>query len=105
MCNKIEQKFNNGLDLKITIEDLFKIIDYDKDKEELSIKIKKLKLLIQNLRLSYNEKLKNNFDKLIKTLEEYDNLEKEIIDISSLLCRYLIYFEGIYEIRNNILWS
>ena len=41
---KIEQKFNNGLDLKITIEDLFKIIDYDKDKEELSIKIKKLKL-------------------------------------------------------------
>ena len=83
LCNKIEQKFNNGLDLKITIEDLFKIIDYDKDKEELSIKIKKLKLLIQNLRLSYNEKLKNNFDKLIKTLEEYDNLEKEIIDISS----------------------
>ena len=43
LCNKIEQKFNNGLDLKITIEDLFKIIDYDKDKEELSIKIKKLK--------------------------------------------------------------
>ena len=83
LCNKIEQKFNNGLNLKITIEDLFKIIDYDKDKEELSIKIKKLKLLIQNLRLSYNEKLKNNFDKLIKTLEEYDNLEKEIIDISS----------------------
>ena len=80
LCNKIEQKFNNGLNLKITIEDLFKIIDYDKDKEELSIKIKKLKLLIQNLRLSYNEKLKNNFDKLIKTLEEYDNLENEIID-------------------------
>lgn len=80
LCNKIEQKFNNGLNLKITIEDLFKIIDYDKDKEELSIKIKKLKLLIQNLRLSYDEKLKNNFDKLIKTLEEYDNLENEIID-------------------------
>ena len=40
LCNKIEQKFNNGLDLKITIEDLFKIIDYDKDKEELSISVK-----------------------------------------------------------------
>lgn len=53
------------------------------------IKRSKLKLLIQNLRLSYNEKFKNDFDKFINILKDADNSENDILDIDGNFFRIL----------------